>query len=484
MVTLAPRDAPPRPVEPVDPHRPEGPAATADRADLAPRANPIDPATAVDPADLARPANQSDLAPRAHPIDPAAAGDPADLARPAGADPLPVALSPRRTGQAVGDLATPGGEIPPGELVRDVAERFFGDPGLEALAVTDGGRPVGLVTRPRLLLQLARGFGQELYARRPITRIALPDPLVLDAACGVVDAVSRALARPRETVYDDAVIVDGTGRFRGLLSMRALVLEQGFALARSLVEQEAAEARAADLEQLERMRARFLAHTAHELRSPANAVVGVAELLRRHAEKGAWHQVAARLPLLLRAASTLRSTVNNVLDLSRLEAGRTEVEIGEVELGPVLDDVAATARLLAGEKPVAVVIDDAAAPARIVTDGQKLRQILLNLASNAAKFTEAGRVVLGAAAEGGGCRLWVSDTGIGIRAEDLSRLFVPFSQLEEAGTRRHEGSGLGLVIARSMAQLLGGRIEVRSVPDEGTTFTLHLPARAGEATAA
>ncbi|HET9551628.1 MAG TPA: ATP-binding protein [Anaeromyxobacteraceae bacterium] len=376
----------------------------------------------------------------------------------------------------VGELIASTARVGPAEPVRRVADRFFGDPALDALAVVDGDdRPVGLVTRSRLLLRLARGFGQELYAKKPVARVAQADPLAVDAATPVAEAVARALARPADAVYDEVIVVDGAGRYLGLASVQRLVQRQGLALERSRVEREAAEARAADLEALERLRAQFLAHTAHELRSPANAVVGVAELMRRQAEKGAWPQVAARLPLLQRAAMTLRSTVNNILDLSKLEAGRTEVELGPVELGSLLDDVAATARLLCGEKPVAVVVDAAGAPAEIVSDGQKLRQIALNLASNAAKFTEAGQVTIGAAAEGGALRLWVSDTGIGIRDEDLARLFTPFGQLEDARDRRHEGSGLGLVITRSMAQLLGGRVEVASRHGQGTTFTVTIP---------
>jgi signal transduction histidine kinase len=138
------------------------------------------------------------------------------------------------------------------------------------------------------------------------------------------------------------------------------------------------------------------------------------------------------------------------------------------------------ARLLAGDKPLAVVLDDGAAPAEFVTDGLKLRQILTNLASNAVKFTDGGQVTLGAAAEPGGLRLWVADTGIGIRQEDLARLFTPFGQLADASSKQHEGTGLGLVITRSMVQLLGGRVEVTSRHGHGTTFTVHLP-RAEEA---
>lgn len=185
--------------------------------------------------------------------------------------------------------------------------------------------------------------------------------------------------------------------------------------------------------------------------------------------------MAARLPLLQRSAATLRATVNNILDLSKLEAGRAEVSLARLELRPILEDVVDMARLLAGEKPVPVVLEADEAPDQVVSDGQKLRQILTNLASNAVKFTERGRVTIGAAAQPGGLRLWVADTGVGIRPEDLARLFKPFGQLDDALVKQHEGTGLGLVITRSMAHLLGGRIEVASRRGAGSTFTVHLP---------
>lgn len=378
-------------------------------------------------------------------------------------------------GPLAGELLSSAGQVPPWLPTRDVAERFFTDPRLDALALVEEGRPVGLITRPRLLLKLARGFGHELYARKPVSRVADAAPLVLSEDTGVAEAVEAALGRSPEAVFDEVVVVDRAGRYLGLLAVRQLVLQQGLALAHSAAEREAAQARSADLEKLDQLRSRFLAHATHELRSPVNVVVGVAELVRRHAEKGAWDQVAARLPLLQRSAATLRATVNNLLDLSKLEAGKAEVWCGPVALAPLLEDVAGVARLLVGDRPVEVRLDLGEAPETFVTDGLKLRQIATNLASNAAKFTERGRVVVGAAAAPGGLRLWVADTGIGIRDEDLARLFKPFGQLADAASRQHEGTGLGLVITRSMVQLLGGRVEVESRHGAGSTFTVHLP---------
>lgn len=163
-----------------------------------------------------------------------------------------------------------------------------------------------------------------------------------------------------------------------------------------------------------------------------------------------------------------------MLDLSRLEAGKVEVVRARFDVAPLLEDLAETTRLLVGAKPVSVRVE-APGGLELETDRSRLRQVLLNLASNAAKFTERGEVVLAAALGAAGPRIEVRDRGAGIDEEDLARLFVPFGQLEDAKVKAQGGTGLGLVIARSMAALLGGRIEVESRRGAGSTFALHLP---------
>jgi signal transduction histidine kinase len=367
-----------------------------------------------------------------------------------------------------GDQASP--EMPVASLVDVFRQR----PELDAVALVKGGRPVGLVTRQALLLKLGRNFGYELFARRPASRIADPDPLVLEGDTPLVEAVERAFARPPARAYDDLVVVDDEGSFVGLLSARHLAVEQGLALARSLMEHETALERNRELEKVESVRAQFLAHATHELRSPVNAIVGLTEILGMACGRGDLGAVRERLALLQQTAGGLRGTVNNILDLSKLEAGRMELHPEPVAVPTLLQELAATTRLLIGSRGVAVVVAGADTPAETVVDRQRLRQILVNLLSNAAKFTDAGRIELGAARGADGLRFWVEDTGCGIKEEDLDRLFVPFGQLEDARTKSHAGTGLGLVISRSLAQLLGGRIAVESRHGKGTRFTLHL----------
>ncbi len=221
-----------------------------------------------------------------------------------------------------------------------------------------------------------------------------------------------------------------------------------------------------------------MAHVTHELRSPVNAIAGLAELIRAGCEKGSWDKVRPRVELLQTSATSLRTLVRNVLDLSKLEAGRMEVWREPVDLVPLVVEVAEVGRVLAGTKPLAIVLDAPEGPLVLDTDAQKVRQALLNLVSNAVKFTEAGQVTLRLRGEAGGALIAVQDTGIGIAEADRARLFVPFGQIEDPRTKRHEGTGLGLVVARQLVALLGGGLELTSAVGAGSIFSITLPAKA------
>jgi len=238
--------------------------------------------------------------------------------------------------------------------------------------------------------------------------------------------------------------------------------------------QQAEQAERAALE-ASQAKSQFLAVMSHELRTPLNAIMGYTDLLQSGAagaplaerERGYLDRIRA-------SVLHLRGLIDEVLSLSRIEAGREEVALEKVPLGQLVEDVAAMMHRQALDKGLALNIE-VEGDVVITTDPGKVRQILLNLASNAVKFTDHGEVRLGLRAAGGLAELEVSDTGVGIPPEYHSRIFEPFTQADQSRTRRAGGSGLGLSVSRKLALLLGGELSFESAPGQGTRFTLSLP---------
>lgn len=375
---------------------------------------------------------------------------------------------------SVGALMAASENVSPRTLVSRVAESFFGSASLDAVALVEGNEPVGLVTRQKLLFMLFRRFGFELYGRRPVITVADTEPLTIYKDERLDVAIDMALQRPVEDIYDEIIVVNDSDCFMGLLSVKQMVIQQSNALANSMVQKEIAKTRIKELENIEKIKSQFIANVTHELRSPVNAIIGLAELMKISSEKGYIDQLKDRLSLLMSSATNLRAIITNILDLSKIEAGKMEVIYESFDIVALLRESAETTRILLGSKPVEVDVITHVNPLYIVSDPLKVRQILTNLLSNAAKFTEKGRIALSVQMEAEGIKIIVSDTGIGIKEEDISRLFSAFTQLEDASTKRHEGTGLGLTITKNLIRMLGGSISVSSTYGKGTTFEVYL----------
>jgi len=376
---------------------------------------------------------------------------------------------------AIAELVTNTRAVLPDTPVKVVADEFFHDAHLDAVAIVENGHPTALMTRTKFLFTVFRQFGWEIYQRKSITSLADHDPLILPESERLDVALSLALQRKADDLYDEIVVVRGDGTFAGLIAVRQMVVQQTHALANVIVQKELAHERARELEEIGRIKSQFLANVTHELRSPVNAIIELGELMRISAEQGFVEQVRDRLTLLLSSATNLRSVITNMLDLSKIEAGRMRVFVEPFDLVPLLREVADTTRVLLGGKPVEVIVSTEAGAIPMTSDPVKVRQVILNLAANAAKFTDAGRIVLQQTSGTSTISIDVHDTGIGIRAEDVQKLFIAFSQIEDAQTKHHEGSGLGLAITRELTQMLGGRVSVESEPGRGSTFTVHFP---------
>jgi signal transduction histidine kinase len=224
-------------------------------------------------------------------------------------------------------------------------------------------------------------------------------------------------------------------------------------------------------------KSQFLANMSHELRTPLNAIIGVTEMLREDAE--ALKQDIEPLDRVLGAGRHLLALINDILDLSKIEAGRMELQLEPFALAPLITDVVKTIEPLAAKNGNQVAVHGEAAIGTLHADQMRLRQALLNLMSNANKFTERGTITVDARQAQENDRDWVtisvSDTGIGMTPEQMGKLFQEFSQADVSTTRKYGGTGLGLAISKRFCQMMGGDITVQSEPGHGSTFTIRLP---------
>jgi signal transduction histidine kinase len=224
-------------------------------------------------------------------------------------------------------------------------------------------------------------------------------------------------------------------------------------------------------------KSQFLANMSHELRTPLNAIIGVSEMLREDAE--ALEQDTEPLDRVLGAARHLLALINDILDLSKIEAGRMELALSSFALAPLIADVVKTVEPLAAKNSNKVAAHCDAGIAAMQADPMRLRQALLNLMSNANKFTEHGTISIDARQGQDSGRDWitiaVADTGIGMTPEQMGKLFQEFSQASSTTASKYGGTGLGLAISRRFCQMMGGDITVESAPGKGSTFTIRLP---------
>jgi PAS domain S-box-containing protein len=222
-------------------------------------------------------------------------------------------------------------------------------------------------------------------------------------------------------------------------------------------------------------KSQFLASMSHELRTPLNAILGYSEMLQEDAQAAQHPEFVPDLQKIHAAGHHLLTLINDVLDLSKIEAGKMELHLEPVPLRPLLDTVATTVAPLVAKHGNTLTLELAEDLGTIQADGTRVRQVLLNLLSNASKFTERGTITLAARRGPAGVEFVVRDTGIGMTAAQLGRLFQAFAQAEAATAAKYGGTGLGLAISKKFCEMMGGTITVASTPGVGSTFTVQLP---------
>ena len=261
-------------------------------------------------------------------------------------------------------------------------------------------------------------------------------------------------------------------------------LEREVARATAELVREVADRRAAQdaAEEANAAKSRFMANMSHELRTPLNATIGYAEMIQEELTEAGFHEISPDLERIQAAGRHLLGLINDILDVSKIEAGRMDVYYEQVAVDPLVSEVIDTVRPLVERNENSLESNLDGSLGSSFVDVVKLRQILYNLLSNAAKFTKRGKITLRTARRetphGEVLDFAVQDTGIGMSEEQLARIFEPFTQADASTTRKYGGTGLGLAISHSFCELLGGRIGATSELGVGTTFTVVIPVHA------
>ncbi len=373
------------------------------------------------------------------------------------------------------ELAAPISPVAPGINCGDAYELFQANESLRALPVVADGRPLGLVSRYELFLKLADRFGRPLYEKRPINYVMGATPLVVDGNTSL-DTLNRVLLLQHPTALTKGFIVTTDGLYAGVGNATTLLELQVKAMARRQQALEAARERA---ETASRAKTMMLSNASHELRTPLNAIIGFSDfIISEPLGPVTPPKYREYLADIHSSANHLLDLINDILDMARMESGH--FQLAEVPFEPCafIETVTRMFRHQAEAARLRLECSCACPDARLVADRTALRQVLLNLISNAVKFTPAGGSVRvhGAVTAEGAFRLAVSDTGIGIAEADLERVMQPFGQVRDPAITTKGGTGLGLPIVKNIAEAHGGRLDIDSVPGRGTTVTMTLPA--------
>ncbi|NLI09830.1 MAG: hypothetical protein GX447_03620 [Elusimicrobia bacterium] len=228
-------------------------------------------------------------------------------------------------------------------------------------------------------------------------------------------------------------------------------------------------------EEADKLKSAFLAVMSHELRTPLNSIIGFTGLMLKELPGPLNEEQKKQLFMVKESSSHLLSLINDVLDISKIEADQIEIFEEEADLREILEKTSLLIEPLASKKNLKIEKKFSSLPNPVFTDKRRLEQILINLLNNSVKFSEKGKIEYEAGFDGKELIFKIKDNGIGIKEEDIIKLFKPFSQIENGSDRNHEGTGLGLAISYKLAKILGGNLKAESVYGKGSVFTLALP---------
>lgn len=384
-------------------------------------------------------------------------------------------------GRLVRDVLVDAPTVSPTARGEDIYEMFSEDNDLLVIAVVEDRKPVGLLNRDQFFLRMADRHGRALFSKRPVTFLMNKEPLVVEAGTPV-EQLNQLIVRDRPSALMEGFIAARRGEYVGvgtsfeLFAAMARDAEERSHKLASLAEQLGR----ARIEALAASKAKsdFLATMSHEIRTPLNGVLGIAQLLMA---TGLDEEQSEFVRVINDSGQILLRLLNDILDLSKIEAGKLELDIQPLEIRQLANDTQTLWQGRAVQKQIAFEIDVQGENGRIFSaDSVRLKQVLFNLVGNAIKFTEQGSVDVHLALHDIGrkrsvLRAEVRDTGCGIPEDAQKNLFNAFSQADAETTRKHGGSGLGLAICKRLVDLMGGTIGFRSTEREGSTFWFEVP---------
>ena len=367
--------------------------------------------------------------------------------------------------------------LPPSATCGDAYALLAANLELPGLAIIDDGRIVGSIDRHSLLTTFARPVVRDVYERRPVALLMDRAPLIVGPETSLSE-LSERIGRDKPSALMSGFIIAERGRFIGVGSVLDILRLQVAEGRQRGLDLEAARAEAV---RADAAKSQFLANMSHELRTPLNAVIGFADIIQSEmfgTGPAAWTRYKDYAGDIGTSGRFLLDVINDILDLTKASAGKAELREDRMSITSLLIAVERFFRERARDAGLALDMQTPCQDIELWADETKLKQVLINLVSNAIKFTPSGgRVSVSVTLQADGqLGLTVADSGIGIAADDLDRIFEPFTQVDSSLSRRHAGTGLGLPLARSFVELHGGTIAIASRPNAGTSATVRLPA--------
>ena len=341
-------------------------------------------------------------------------------------------------------------------------------------AVTIGITILAIIVTVIAVTMLLRRVTRPLHQLVDATKAISSGDLSTEIAVQSEDEVGLLGSSFNQMARDPKASIDEKDRYAGELAKLNVELEDKVRARTEELEATNRELHIANLKirEADRLKSEFLANMSHELRTPMNAIIGFTRLVRRKSADSLPKRQRENLEKVEISAKQLLALINDILDLSKIEAGKMSVNFMPFDLAALVDTCFATVESMTQQGKVQLVKEMPDDLPEVVNDQDKLKQIIINLLSNAIKFTEEGEVKLSATLEDTSLKIAVSDTGIGISPDALEYIFDEFRQADGSTTRTHGGTGLGLSITKKLAHLLGGTVDVSSVEGEGSIFTV------------